>query len=39
LSFAVGWYSLHAAEEIIKSAPNNDAFNLQKRVNDNLGNK
>jgi hypothetical protein len=35
LSAVVAWFSLSAANKIINSAPNADAFNIQKRMNDN----
>lgn len=32
LSLMVAWYSLDAADEIIKLAPNSTTFNVQKRL-------
>jgi hypothetical protein len=39
LGLIVAWYSVSAAEKIIKEAPESNAFNLQKRINNSLNNK
>jgi hypothetical protein len=32
LSFLLSWYSLRAADEIVKSAPDSKTFNFEKRA-------